>query len=88
MAEQTAALLDEARAMGLFRQHAAFEVHCSNCHARLDGSGDCPTCGIITLSEAEMAERAKADPTGAEKLLRRQIERRRAYRPVKAAARE
>ena len=39
-------LITEAMELGLFRPQAAFEVHCSNCHGRLDGRGDCPACGL------------------------------------------
>jgi len=41
------ALMVEARSLDLFKPHGAFEVHCGNCHTRLDPSGDCPTCGLI-----------------------------------------
>jgi hypothetical protein len=75
-------LMEEARSLGLFRVHAPFEVHCSNCHMRLDPSGDCANCGIIGRPEAEIAKR---DPAYVEKLLRDQIAKRRAYRPVKGA---
>ncbi|MBM4433779.1 MAG: hypothetical protein FJ028_01485 [Chloroflexi bacterium] len=82
------ALIDEARGLGLFRAHAPFEVHCGNCHMRLDPRGDCPSCGIIGRPEADVAKRAQSDAAGAEKLLRTQIARRRAYKPVRAGARE
>lgn len=82
------ALIDEARGLGLFRAHAPFEVHCGSCHMRLDPQGDCPTCGIIGRTEADVAKRAHGDAASAEKLLRTQIARRRAYKPVKAGARE
>jgi hypothetical protein len=82
------ALIGEARDLGLFRPHAPFDVHCSNCHMRLDPSGDCPNCGIIGRPEADIATRARTDAAATEKLLRTQIARRRAYKPVKAAARE
>jgi len=82
------ALIDEARTMGLFRAHAPFEVHCSNCHMRLDPQGDCPSCGVIGRPEADIVKRGASDATSTEKLLRAQIARRRAYRPVKAGARE
>lgn len=73
-------LLTEARELGLFRAHGAFEVHCGNCHSRLDAMGDCASCGLIGRPESDVTKRAQA-----ENLLRRQIARRRAYRPVKAA---
>ena len=76
-------LMQEARALGLFKPHGAFEVHCADCHTRLDPMGDCPNCGLIGRPEAEIERRASADPAGTEKLLRRSIDRRRAYRPVK-----
>jgi hypothetical protein len=76
-------LIEEARSLGLFKPHGAFEVHCAECHTRLDPMGDCPNCGLIGRPEAEIERRASADPGGTEKLLKRAIERRRAYRPVK-----
>ncbi len=80
---EVAALIAEARSMELFKPHGAFEVHCSTCHTRLDPMGDCPNCGLIGRPEAEIERRAAADPAGAEALLKRAIEKRRAYRPVK-----
>ena len=88
MVDPIQGLMAEARAMELFRPHAAFEVHCSNCHTRLVGAGDCPSCGIIGRPEAEVAKRAASDPAGTEKLLRAQIALRRAFKPVKAGGRE
>jgi hypothetical protein len=76
------ALLDEARALGLFRPQAPFEVHCANCHARLDGHGDCSTCGLIGRSDGELAKRAQVDPAGTTKLLQGAIAKRKAYRPA------
>ena len=76
------ALLDEARSLGLFKPHAPFEVHCANCHARLDGRGDCATCGLIGRSDAELAKRAQVDPAGTSKLLQTAIERRRHFKPA------
>jgi len=75
-------LLGEARALGLFRPHAPFEVHCANCHARLDGRGDCATCGLIGRSDAEISKRAQVDPAGTAKLLEAQIGRRKAFKPA------
>ena len=76
------ALLAEARTMALFHAQAPFEVHCAHCHARLDGRGDCATCGLIGRSESEFAKRAQIDPSGTAKLLEAAIERRKAYRPA------
>jgi len=76
------ALLVEARGMGLFKPHAPFEVHCANCHARLDGRGDCATCGLIGRGEDEMAKRAQVDPAATAKLLEAAIERRKAFKPA------
>ncbi len=76
------ALLDEARALGLFRPQAPFEVHCANCHARLDGRGDCSTCGLIGRSDGELAKRAHVDPAGTTKLLQSAIAKRKSYRPA------
>ena len=75
-------LLVEARGMGLFKPHAPFEVHCANCQGRLDGRGDCATCGLIGRSESEIAKRAQVDPAGTSKLLASAIERRKAFRPA------
>lgn len=77
------ALMEEARSLGLFKPHGAFEVHCANCHTRLGPAGDCPSCGLIGRTEAEVDRRAKADPAGGERMLREAIAKRRAYRPVK-----
>ena len=77
----TQGLVAEARSMGLFKQHAAFEVHCEHCAGRLDGHGDCPTCGLIGRSESELAKRAELDPAGTSKLLTAQIARRKAFKP-------
>jgi hypothetical protein len=77
-------LMEEARSLELFKPHGAFEVHCANCHTRLDPMGDCPHCGLIGRPEAEVERRSKADPAGAERTLREAIAKRRAYKPVKA----
>lgn len=82
---QVDTLIQEAGTLGLFKTHAAFEVHCSNCHSRLDPGGDCASCGVIGRSEDEVRRRAQADAAGTEKLLRAQIAKRRAFKPVKAA---
>ena len=82
MAVDTQGLMSEARTMGLFKPHAAFEVHCSHCAGRLDGQGDCPTCGLIGRPEAEIAKRAQVDPAGTQKVLEKAIARRKAYRPA------
>lgn len=85
MAGQLEALMEEARTLDLFRTHGAFEVHCGNCHARLDPMGDCASCGLIGRPEAELMKRAQSDPSRVEGLLRQQIAKRRAYKPVKSA---
>lgn len=85
MADQLETLMDEARTLDLFRAHGAFEVHCSNCHARLNAMGDCASCGLIGRPEADVEKRAQADPAGTEKLLQAQIAKRRTFKPVKAA---
>jgi len=85
MASGAAALMDDARTLGLFKPHAAFEVHCSNCHARLDPMGNCASCGLIGRREAEVEKRAQSDAAGVEKMLRDAIAKRRAYKPLKAA---
>jgi hypothetical protein len=77
-------LIAEAQAMGLFQPHGAFEVHCSHCHARLDGRGDCATCGLIGRPAAELERRAQTDPEGTSKLLRAAIEKRKNFKPVGA----
>ena len=78
----TQELLDEARSLGLFRPQAPFDVHCANCHARLDGRGDCATCGLIGRSDGEIQKRAQVDPAGTAKLLLGAIARRKAFRPA------
>ena len=85
MAEQLQALMDEARTLGLFKPHAAFEVHCSNCHSRLDPSGDCASCGLIGRPTADLEKRMASDPASVERLLQSQLAKRRAFKPVKAA---
>ena len=76
------ALLDEARTLGLFRPQAPFEVHCANCHARLDGRGDCATCGLIGRPAEELERRAVTDPERVTKLLSGAIAKRRGYAPA------
>ena len=82
MAGSTANLVDEAKALDLFRPHGAFEVHCAHCHARLDGNGDCATCGLIGRPALELERRAATDPERVEKLLTAAIAKRRAYTPA------
>lgn len=79
-------LIAEAETLGLFRPHTAFEVHCANCHGRLNGRGDCDTCGLIGRSLTEARRRASSDP-GAEHWLSSAIAKRKAYRPSGKAAR-
>jgi hypothetical protein len=75
-------LIAEAQGLSLFQPHGAFEVHCSHCHARLDGRGDCATCGLIGRPAAELERRAQSDPEGVSKLLRTAIEKRKNFKPV------
>jgi hypothetical protein len=75
-------LIAEAELLGLFQPHGAFEVHCSHCHARLDGRGDCATCGLIGRPASELERRAQSDPEGVGKLLRTAIEKRKNFKPV------
>ena len=82
MAGRTAILIDEAKALDLFRPHGAFEVHCAHCHARLDGNGDCATCGLIGRPAAELERRAATDPERVNKLLSNAIAKRRGYTPA------
>lgn len=77
-------LTAEAEALGLFQPHGAFEVHCSHCHARLDGRGDCGTCGLIGRPASELERRAETDPEGVGKLLRAAIDKRKSFKPVGA----
>ena len=79
-----AALIAEAKGLDLFRPHGAFEVHCAHCHARLDGNGDCATCGLIGRPASELERRAQSDPDGTGKLLRSAIEKRKSFKPVGA----
>jgi predicted amidophosphoribosyltransferase len=77
-------LLREAATLGLFRPHGASEVHCANCHARLNPRGDCDTCGLIGRSVADQEQRARTDPAALERL-RAAIAKRRVWRPQKVA---
>jgi len=78
---EIAALVADAKALDLFRPHGAFEVHCAHCHARLDGNGDCATCGLIGRPAAELERRAVTDPDRVNKLLTGAIAKRRGYTP-------
>ena len=75
-------LIAEAQELGLFQPHGAFEVHCSHCHARLDGRGDCATCGLVGRPATELERRAQSDPEGVNKLLRAAIDKRKNFKPV------
>lgn len=74
-------LMQEAKTLGLIRPQAAHDVHCANCAGRLDGRGDCPTCGVISRPEKDLTEHARSDPAGVAKELSTAIARRKAYRP-------
>jgi hypothetical protein len=80
-----AALIAEAKGLDLFRPHGAFEVHCAHCHARLNGDGDCATCGLIGRPATELERRATTDPDKVTKLLEGAIAKRRAYQPAAKA---
>lgn len=82
MAAETTSLIDQAEGLGLFKPHGAFEVHCAHCHARLDGNGDCATCGLIGRPRTELERRAASDPDRVNKLLEAAIARRRGYTPA------
>ena len=77
-----ATLIAQAKALDLFRPHGAFEVHCAHCHARLDGNGDCATCGLIGRPATELERLAATDPERVAKLLEGAIAKRRAYAPA------
>ncbi|CAN5214390.1 hypothetical protein BH18CHL2_BH18CHL2_02590 [soil metagenome] len=83
MATEFQALIAEAEGLGLFKPHGAFEVHCSNCHTRLNGTGDCANCGLIGRPAADLESRALIDPPSTEAMLRGAIEKRKAYKPVR-----
>jgi hypothetical protein len=76
------ALIAEAKGLDLFRPHGAFEVHCGHCHARLDGNGDCATCGLIGRPAEELERRATTDPGRVTTLLSGAIAKRRGYTPA------
>ena len=78
----TADLMAQAKALDLFKPHGAFEVHCAHCHARLDGNGDCATCGLIGRPPTELERRAASDPDRVAKLLEGAIAKRRGYTPA------
>ena len=81
-------LVTEAETLGLFKPHTAFEVHCANCHGRLNPLGDCDTCGLIGRTAADARRRAGSDAAAAERWLGTAIAKRKAYRPSGKAARE
>ena len=87
MSTETSTLIGEADTLGLFKPHGAFEVHCSHCHARLNGMGDCDTCGLIGRPSDDLVKRADIDPEGVHSLLRRSISKRGAYKPSGRAER-
>ncbi len=87
MSTETSALIGEADTLGLFKPHGAFEVHCSHCHARLNGMGDCDTCGLIGRPSEDLGKRAEIDPEGVNSLLRRSISKRGAFKPSGRSAR-
>ena len=88
MTNDVETLIADAETLGLFQPHTAFEVHCANCHGRLNGRGDCDTCGLIGRGAAETRRRAATDPASAAKWLTTAIAKRKAYRPSGKAARE
>jgi len=81
MAAALDTLLAEARSQDLIQPLGAFEVHCHHCHARLSGTGDCATCGMIGRTEAELVRRAEGDSAGIARLLEISIARRKSYEP-------
>ncbi len=74
-------LLAEARSQDLIQPLGAFEVHCRHCHARLSGTGDCATCGMIGRPESELMRRAASDADGIARLLEISIARRKSFGP-------
>ena len=78
-------LLAEARTQDLIQPLGAFEVHCRHCHARLSGTGDCATCGMIGRPESELMRRAASDADGIARLLEISIARRKSFAPAGAA---
>jgi hypothetical protein len=86
MAGDIQTVLEEARALDLFKPHGAFEVHCSNCHARLNSAGDCASCGLIGQSQSAIEQRARTDPAAIERLLTAAIEKRKGHTPARRGA--
>lgn len=82
MAQGIAELIAEAKGLDLFKPHGAFEVHCAHCHARLDGNGDCATCGLIGRPATELERRGLTDVDRVTALLGGAIAKRRAYTPA------
>lgn len=76
------ALLAEARSQDLIQPLGAFEVHCRHCHARLSGTGDCATCGLIGRPESELRRRAESDADGVAGLVELSIARRKSFGPA------
>lgn len=77
-------LIAEARSHDLIQPLGAFEVHCRHCHARLSGTGDCATCGLIGRPESELRRRAESDADGITALLELSIARRKSFGPAGA----
>lgn len=86
MAAEVKAAIEEAKSLDLFKPHGAFEVHCSNCHARLNSAGDCASCGLIGQSEAAIEQRAQTNPDAVVRLLSTAIGKRRSYVPARKGA--
>lgn len=76
------AQINEARSLGVLTPIRRIDVHCPNCQARLAAHGECPGCGLVGLTEAELRA---LDPKVAEGILTRAIARRKAYQPLAKA---
>ncbi len=76
-------LIAEARALDIVRPIRSIDVHCPNCGTRLQAHGECPACGLVGSSEAQLRQ---LEPAVATALLQRSIGRRKAWVPEKKAA--
>jgi len=76
-------LVAEAKALEILRPIRAIDVHCPNCGTRLQGLGECPDCGLVGRTEAQLRG---MDEKAATALLERSIARRKAWTPAKTRA--
>ena len=76
-------LISDAHELDLLRPIRAIDVHCPNCGTRLQGLGECPDCGLVGRTDAQLRA---IDERTATSLLERAIARRKAWKPAKTGA--